>query len=264
MQKKDLQQFRAWFDSYVAGFYGDDEYVNTNLKMKEDHTRRVCQETSCLAEALKLSNADMLIAATIALLHDVGRFEQFIVYRTYNDPRSENHCLLGLSVLKKHDVLAPLDQPTRQIIETAIRVHGEKELESSLDERTGLFAKLIRDADKLDIYHVVLENFKRFAASGGECLIEREFPNEPICSTPVVNAVLNGELIAYPEIKTANDFKLLMIGWVYDVNFCQTLARIREKLYIAQLLARLPRTAEMMEVGKCIFKYVDERIENGK
>ena len=63
---------------------------------------------------------------------------------------------------------------------------------------------------------------------------------------------------------TTNDFKLLLIGWVYDINFYQTLARIRERLYLAQLLARLPRTTEMMEVGKCIFKYVDERIEDGE
>ncbi|MCK5172357.1 MAG: hypothetical protein KAR47_03145, partial [Planctomycetes bacterium] len=172
--------------------------------------------------------------------------------------------LLGLSILKKHDVLAPLDQPTRKIIETAIRIHGEKELEDNLDERTRLFTRLIRDADKLDIYHVVLDNFKRFEAGGDECLVEREFPNEPTCSAPVVSAVLNGEMIAYSEIKTANDFKLLLIGWVYDINFCQTLARIRERLYLAQLLARLPRTTEMMEVGKCIFKYVDERIEDGE
>lgn len=36
----------------------------------------------------------------IGLFHDVGRFYQFTVYRTFNDALSENHAKLGLKVIK--------------------------------------------------------------------------------------------------------------------------------------------------------------------
>ena len=90
MEQEQLEKFRDWFDGYVAGFYGDDEFVNANLKLKEEHSRRTCEEMRYLACELGLSGNQKRIAEVIAILHDVGRFEQFVKYRTYNDPRSVN------------------------------------------------------------------------------------------------------------------------------------------------------------------------------
>jgi len=44
VEQKQLDKFRVWFDDYVAGFYGDDEVINANLKLKEKHSRRTCRE----------------------------------------------------------------------------------------------------------------------------------------------------------------------------------------------------------------------------
>jgi hypothetical protein len=95
MEQGQLEKFRAWFNDYVAGFYGDDEFVNANIKLKEEHSKRVCKEMLYLADELGLPDEQRRIAEATALFHDIGRFEQFARYRTYNDPRSVNHCLLG-------------------------------------------------------------------------------------------------------------------------------------------------------------------------
>ncbi len=54
VEQKQLDKFKLWFDDYVAGFYGDDEVINANLKLKEKHSRRTCKEMLYLAGELGL------------------------------------------------------------------------------------------------------------------------------------------------------------------------------------------------------------------
>lgn len=124
MEQEQLKKFRRWFDDYVAGFYGDDKFINTNLRLKEQHSQRVCQEMRYLADKLLLSDNQKRIARAIALFHDIGRFEQFTKYRTYNDFRSVDHCLLGLEVLREAGVLDGIAGAERKLIEKAIEYHG--------------------------------------------------------------------------------------------------------------------------------------------
>ena len=44
----------------------------------------------------------MRIAEAVALLHDVGRFEQYKRYGTFNDRKSVNHAALGVEIMKKN------------------------------------------------------------------------------------------------------------------------------------------------------------------
>jgi len=116
MKHQELLKLKKWFDNYVAGFYSDDRYVNANLQLKEEHSRRTCAEMLYLAEQLGLDASQTRLAEAIALLHDVGRFEQFIAFRTYHDPRSTDHCLLGVEVLRREKPLDGLKLKEQQII----------------------------------------------------------------------------------------------------------------------------------------------------
>ena len=261
VQKEQFESFKKWFDNYVAGFYGDNEYTNANLKLKENHTYAVCDEVAYLAERLGLEENDCLTAQTIALFHDVGRFEQFVKYHTYNDRRSENHCALALAELGRHGVWDGLDERESRIIQTAIKLHGEKKLPVDLDPDTELFAKLIRDADKIDVYRVVIEGYKRYMADPDQFDLEIEFSDEPCYSPHMLEAIQKGQLVDYNELRTLNDMKLLQLGWVFDVNFAETLARIQERQFLEQIVAFLPRTEEIARVAKYVFNYVASRLE---
>src|SRR4030066_873144 len=120
MKQDVLEKLRTGFDEYVTGFYGEDEYVNANLKMKQLHSRRTCTIMLELADQIGLDANKKRIAETIALFHDIGRFEQFVRHRTYNDAKSVNHCELGLQVLRETNVLAGVDRGEREVIEDAI------------------------------------------------------------------------------------------------------------------------------------------------
>jgi len=261
MEQEQLEKIRVWFDDYVAGFYSDDEFVNANIELKEKHSRRTCEETLGLAEELGLTDNQKRIADAIALLHDVGRFEQFVKYRTYNDPRSVNHCLLGMEVLRQRKVLEQVDSKERELIEKAIEYHGLKELPGDLDGECLLFSQLIRDADKIDVLYVVTEYYRQYRDNPEEFMLKLDFPDEPGYSAEVVGGVLCGRRIGNSELRTLNDTKLCQLGWVYDVNFAATLKRIRQRRFLEQIIDFLPRTEDIEKVKAKIFEYVDRRIK---
>jgi len=262
VKQEQLENFRVWFDDYVAGFYGDDEFVNANIKMKEEHTIRTCKEMTYLAEQLNLTNNQKRIAKVISLFHDIGRFEQFIRYRTYNDPRSVNHCLLGLEVLRQKKVLEEVEKKERELIEKAIEYHGLRKLPRDLDGRCLLFSKLIRDADKIDVLRVVTEYYREHRDNPEAFKLELEFPDGPGYSDEIVEKVLRGQLIDYNEMRTLNDMKLCQLGWVRDVNFVVTLKRMMQRKFLQMLVDLLPKTNDIEQVKEKVFAYVDSRIEN--
>lgn len=261
MDQAQLEDFKSWFEHYVAGFYGEDEYANANMELKHEHTHRTCQEMLYLAEELGLEASQRRIAYAVALFHDIGRFEQFATYRTYNDPRSINHCLLGVEVLRKTNVLDKLDGSTRQLIETAVRYHGERQLPADLNGDCLFLSQLIRDADKLDGLYILTEYYNRYRADPERFKLELEFPDEPWYSVEVVEAILQEKLVDYSSLRTINDMRLCQLGWVYDVNFAATLRRIKQRGFLESLLSTLPQTRDIERVRDKIFAYVDFRIE---
>ena len=260
MDRQQHDGLFAWFDSYVASFYGPDNFANANLKLKEDHCRRTVGEMSYLAQSLGLNDRDILLAEAIGLLHDIGRFEQFAVYSTYNDGRSTSHCLLGRKVLRDKHILAGLDQLDMGIIETAVEYHGAKELPPRMAGRRLLFTKLIRDADKIDIYEVMIPNYKKYAQDPKKFPLEVEFPSTGSCSPDVIEAVLKGECVDYRKLKTMEDAKLLQMGWVYDVNFRATLCRLKERRYLESLAEMLPQKSEISAVCNSIITFVNDHV----
>jgi putative nucleotidyltransferase with HDIG domain len=263
MRQEQLEQFRQWFDDYVAGFYGDDEYINANIRLKDEHSRRVCEEMAYLAGELGLGENQRRIADTVALFHDIGRFRQFEEYQTYHDPRSLNHCILGLEVLAEYDVLAGVEAGEREMIEKAIEYHGLKELPAGLDGDCLLYSRMIRDADKVDIFYVVIVNYEVYEADPESFKLEVELPDEPWYSPEVFGAVLDGQRIDYGKLATWNDMKLCQLSWVYDVNFAATLKRIKEKKCLEKIFDFLPSDGDIERVKGKIFGYVDSKINQG-
>ncbi len=261
MEQEQLEKFRVWFYGYVAGFYGDDEFINANIKLKEEHSHRTCEEMLNLAQELGLSDNQRRIAEAIALLHDVGRFEQFIRYRTYNDPRSVNHCLLGLEVLRAKKVFEGVEAKERELIEKAIEYHGLKKLPSDLEGECLLFSKLIRDADKIDVLYVVTDYYAQYRDDPDGFKLELELPDEPGYSDEVVEGVLCERRIDYSQLRTWNDMKLCQLGWVYDINFAATLRRIKQRRFLEKMIEFLPETEDINKVKRKIFEYVDSAIE---
>jgi hypothetical protein len=92
---------------------------------------------------------------------------------------------------------------------------------------------------------------------------ERELPDEPRLSPEVLEAVLNGQLVEYTRLRTLNDMRLCQLGWVYDMNFAASLARLRERGLLPQLLSFLPATPDIDRLRDKLFTYIDARLRDG-
>jgi hypothetical protein len=264
MEQAQLDKFRIWFDDYIAGFYGDDEAINANVELKENHTYRTCKEMLYLVGELGLDENQKLLSQTIALLHDVGRFEQFIKYRMYSDDKSVDHCMLGLEVLEKNRVLDGIELREKHLIEKAIEYHGRKELPPGLDDQCLLFSKLIRDADKLDAYYVVMIYYEQYRNDPQNFKLGVELPDEPGYTANLVNELLCSRCIGNKQLRKLNDLKLSLLGWVYDVNFVPTLRRIKKCGYLEKLIGFLPQDENIRKVREKILGYVDFRMEQSE
>jgi len=264
MQEENLVHFKQWFDDYVTGFYTDDVRVNANLKLKEDHTRRTCEEMNYLTEALGLDDNGKRIAETVALFHDIARFEQFARYHTYNDWESIDHCKYALVILRDKKLLDRIPSAEKGWIEKAIEYHGLRELPAGLDEQTLLFSKLIRDADKLDIFFWVVRDYAEYKKDPDNFLLQLEFPDEPYCSPAVIEQILKGERVDYSLLRTMNDMRLLQLGWVYDINFTASLKRLKQRRLLEKMAELLPGTREIEQVKKKVFDFVECAIEKNQ
>ena len=95
------------------------------------------------------------------------KIEQLKRYHTFLDYKSIDHAQLGCEILRQGNFLDELSAREREQVLTAIGNHNRLAIEDGLDEKTLLFAKLIRDADKCDIFPGV--------CPGGSCRYHR-FP----------------------------------------------------------------------------------------
>ena len=244
-----------WFHQYVQSFYSTDEQLQFHVRLKEGHTGRVVKYAGDIANWLGLSLQEVELAKIGALLHDVGRFTQYQTYRTFNDALSANHGELGLEVLEQSGILAlaGLGDKEQEIIKKTVLYHNRRFLPADIRVECSLFAKIIRDADKLDIFAMLVTDNK-------ENKIPRppEVKNRVDYSPEIIEDIFKGNLVKHAAIKTVADLMLFRLSWLYDIYFAYSFSCIVKEQYVEQLLATLPENEDMQRIGLCLKKYVKD------
>ena len=263
MTPEDLNDLKAWFKTYVSGFYKDDAMYNNTIRLKEKHTEHVCRNMILLGNALGLSDQDMMLAETMGLFHDIGRFKQYAVYGTFRDTDSENHALLGLRELAAHDVLADCSGDEKKWIAKAIASHNAAEIPVDANGKTLLFIRLLRDADKLDIWRVFIEYYKT-RDNQPNPVVEIGLPDEPFFSPKVIAALNADRFVRIKDLKTSGDFKLLLVSWVFDLNFGVSFQLVKDRHYIEKIEATLPPSKEISAAIKHAYDYVGRHVQGSK
>lgn len=247
LSKKSVANLKKWFTSYVQTFKYKNLELQQNIDLKKDHTRRVCEEIINLGEQLGLNEDELRLAEIIALLHDIGRFEQYARYKTFLDGKSENHAELGIQILAKHRVLKQFDAATRDVILRSIQYHNRASLPREETETCLFFSKLLRDADKLDIWKVVTDYYHRKNRERNGA-IELGLPDTSGFSEEVYRDLMNKKIVDIKHVNNLNDFKLLQIGWIFDINFKPTLYHIKERRYLEMIRDVLPESKGISEI----------------
>ncbi len=148
----DRQKALDAFREYTAHYDASDEKV----KLKIDHTYRVCGLCQQIATQSGFDENDIELAWLTGLLHDVGRFEQLKRYGTFIDAQSIDHAEFGADILFQEGKIRDYIEDTLEdeLLEKTVRCHSAYRVPANYTAREKKIADLLRDADKIDILKV--------------------------------------------------------------------------------------------------------------
>lgn len=251
----DIINAKKEFKEYIKGYNPENE----KIKIKIAHIERVTQIARKLAENLNLSQEDIELAELIGLLHDIGRFEQIKIYNTFLDKDSVNHAEYGVKVLFEDGLIRKFikDNKYDNIIKLAILNHNKIEIEEGLSDKERLHAKIIRDADKTDIFYVLTISDKK------EIWYSSDLSSQKI-SEEVYKDFIENRLINYKLVKTGVDLLAINFSYIFNLYFKQSIKIIDDNNYLDKLYNRFKfndqQTKERMEEIYTITKrYLKEK-----
>lgn len=254
----DFQKAMNAFQNYLKDF--DTEYGKIDLKIR--HTYGVVRACEYIVDKLELNEEDKELAKLIALLHDIGRFEQIRQSDCFIDSSNMDHAILGNDILFNNNLIRKFveDDKYDNIISKAILNHNKLSIEEGLSERELLHAKIIRDADKLDNFRVKSEDdFENIIDNASKEILEND-----VVSDNIYNDFMNDRVIVSKDRKTYLDFWVSYLAFMFDFNYKYGLEYIKEKNYINIIIDRLDYKKEetkqkMEEIRKHALEYVDNK-----
>lgn len=239
-----LESASAALKEFALSFLPPDEQGQANIFLKLDHCLRVFQEAQAIVQDEAMAADTARTALWAALFHDIGRFPQYARYATFDDRKSTNHARLGVRVLKREGLLQPLPLPRQKAVLAAVILHNRRFLPPGLPEGVAVPAKVVRDADKLDILAVMLEHLRPGAPRNK--VVTLGLRDDPAAYTQaVIDQIMAGRLADYGDMIWFNDFRLLLCSWIYDFHFAASRNALRQRCFVEELLAELPDTREI-------------------
>ena len=212
--------------------------VLDEVDLKIEHTYHVRDRCREIAEWLRFSEQDIELAATVGLLHDLGRFRQALQFGTMDDRVTGSHGEMSADIFLYSAPNKNLAADDISLIADALRYHNVYRLPKMLSGRHLLFTQIARDGDKLDIFRFYTDKSDnrafRFIMSEGEGDYSPE----------MLEGVLNGKNLRVSGIRNKNDRKLMQISLIYDMNFGYSFRWMLEKDYLGIISGVADGTAD--------------------
>lgn len=243
-----LERTCNWFQNYIASFKTQANKMPPPLQMKADHSTAVAKDAKGIAKELRWSKKDILLAETIGLVHDVGRFPQFEKFGSFSDTETDyNHGEEGAKILEQSDLLDSFSEEDQEAVLIGIRLHNAKQIPKGINKRALKFLKIIRDADKLDIVALVNEAMRTKKIKEFQEIIKRIDLKGPV-SKKMIKDVLESKSGSYANVKSLGDVALAMSTWIYDLNYTPSVRRFMERELLDGLFSALPNTPQIREI----------------
>lgn len=197
-----------------------EKYVRENYDMnnplivtKYVHTLMVVKIIRQICEKMGLNEKDIELATRIALFHDLGRFREVVRQQRFSNLRFDHGCysnkvLFNDGFINNFDI----DENDYLVIRKALYYHGKQDLGHDLNEREEFFCRLIRDADRIDIFRVICSEKNLFES----------------VSRDVLNKFNNGESISIKDLKTRGDRVILRFGFIKLFSFPEAFEVLKE------------------------------------
>jgi len=247
-----IDEHISWFEEYVQGFFTGRPEDDDHLALKKEHSMKVLAEAQAITQTLGLSEKLTTAAHLAALYHDAGRFPQYRVYKTFKDSISANHAHLGARSLRSNRLLTGLGRDMRVLVLGAVAMHNRRALPEGISRELDTITRIVRDSDKLDITRIMLDHL-RPGGKRSDVVTLHVIDDPQRYSEAIVAQIRAGSMGDYALMRYENDFKLLLISWVFDLNFSAARRSFLERGHAGELFDLLPRTAELTQLRNSIY-----------
>lgn len=259
----DIEHAVALFHAYVDTFQTEAKDP-APLRLKRAHTMEVLDNARLLLRDMDVDGELERLALLAALFHDVGRFPQYQRWGTFSDPLSVDHGILGAQTLsappRGAGLLKPLPRRERAMIRAVVAMHNRRILPQGISPELRFLTRLVRDADKLDIMRVMLDHFSR--QDNDPVVILHVKPDPLKYTQSVYEDVYEGRRGEYGKLRWTNDFKLMLVGWVHDLNFPESKRLLLRRGLLDALLDQLPDTEAMTMLKERIHAFLHQDMRN--
>ncbi len=251
---KTKEELKNEFDRFVKDF----DFNEYKIELKYHHSYRVADICEYLAVQMKdeysLNDEDIKLAYLIGLLHDIARFEQFTKFHTFSDLESIDHGDFGKRILESGIIRSFItEKDYDDIILQSVKWHNKFEIED-VDKYTDkelFFMKLIRDADKLDIFYEMVDDIINLTG----VVYGSEF-------TPIILENFNlGYMTPIRHEQTSDDKFIRFISFVYDINYAASFKYLYEKDYINKIINKLDIKEEAKPIYEKLRNKANEHVK---
>lgn len=251
-----LKECRHAFEEFFQSLTIDSPENQHQFEEIRAHSLRVVANSLLLSNVVLQTEEDKRIATVNALFHDIGKaslmsknVEALVIQR--------DHATVSAKIVQQMEFYQTLSADIQLVILKSIESHNKLKLPKLDSEQQTLFARLLRDADKLDIYDSSYRFFKE--KYGIQPVITVDLIKTPDVSEKILKSILAGKTAAVEDMKTMNDYKLLLISMAFDLNFKYTFRIMSEKQYIQKIYETLPKRDQIIDVYRSIKLFVENK-----
>lgn len=237
------------YHKYVQTFHQEDD----RIPYKFEHSLRVMDKMTQLSTGLNQTPEEQWLSSMIGLFHDYGRFYQVENFKTYQDIIFDHGNYGAEELITKHHIHDFIKEPIdERVIYDAIKNHNKYQIEEGLSQKSILFSKMIRDADKLDILEGIAKGYIKI------------HDNQKEITPEVKNEFYQCQSIHSKNIQNENDRIIAFLGYLYDFNFSWSLDYLKEYQVLEQIEERLQNQMIFQPYFTYISNYIDKKREGAK
>lgn len=252
-----LKECRLEFEEYFQSLITDSPENQLKVEDIRIHSIRVVTNSHLLAQVLLQTEEERYVAEVIALFHDYGKAVMIVQGTESPINIQHNHASLSAKLVQQMEFFSKLSAEVQLIVLKAIENHNKIKLPKLDNEQQTLFARLLRDADKLDIFEASYRFFKE--KNGLQPLMTLDLINRAEVSEKIFKNVLAGKTAAVEDMKTMNDYRLMLLSMAFDLNFKYTFRILSEKQYIQKIYETLPKRDQIIDAYRGIKLFVENK-----
>lgn len=251
-----LKECNLAFEEFFQSLIIDSPENQQQFEEIRAHSLRVADNSLQLANVLLQTEDEKRITIINALFHDVGKAS---LYSKNMEPLviQREHGVVSAKLIQHMEFFQGLPAEVQLIVLKSVENHNLIKLPKLDNDPQMLYAKLLRDADKLDVFDSSHRYFKE--RYGVRPVVTMELNNSIEISEKILKNIWAGKPGAHEDMKSMNDYKLLLISLVFDLNFKYTFRVMSEKQYIQKIYETLPKRDQIIDVYRQIKLFVENK-----